>query len=238
MLKRLLLPIYNLFLRPSFRYSHYFSLVRSLTNYFPKEETVRTAMAFTSHSKMEGDYLEFGVWNGKTFAAAYHFAQLMNMRSMKFYAFDSFEGLPKITGVDRDDYKEFRQGEYACNIDTFKKNILKKKVSLNKVHLIPGWFDKVLNEETKNKLPLKKAAIILIDCDLYESTVPVLNFITDYIQSGTVVIFDDWFRFRADPNRGQQMAFKEWLDRNKSIKAIQYHKYVCFGNSFILNKAD
>jgi O-methyltransferase len=48
--------------------------------------------------------------------------------------------------------------------------------------------------------------VIWVDCDLYESTVPVLDFITEYIQDGTVIIFDDWYSFRADPDRGEQKA--------------------------------
>jgi hypothetical protein len=40
----------------------------------------------------------------------------------------------------------------------------------------------VLKRTGVTKLPLKKAAIIMIDCDLYESTVSVLDFITDYLQ--------------------------------------------------------
>ena len=35
--------------------------------------------------------------------------------------------------------------------------------------------------------------LALIDADLYVSTVPVLNFITDLLVDGGIIIFDDFF---------------------------------------------
>ena len=68
---------------------------------------------------------------------------------------------------------------------------------MNRVKIIPGWYSEVLNENTKKKLQIKKAAIVYVDCDLYESTVPVLDFITDYPVDGSILIFDDWNSFRG-----------------------------------------
>jgi hypothetical protein len=74
----------------------------------------------------------------------------------------------------------------------------------------------------------------MVDCDLYESTVAVLDFITDYLQDGSILIFDAWFCFRANPNRGEHRAFQEWLKKNPQITARQYQKYALYGNSFIV----
>ena len=119
-------------------------------------------------------------------------------------------------------------------------NLSSKKngVSLDKVTITEGWFDKTLNDETKEKLAISKAAIIWLDCDFYESTVPVMNFITDFVQNGTIIIFDDWFCFRGNPELGQQKAFSEWLERNPNIRASEFYKYGWTGNSFILNLND
>ncbi|MCG2718374.1 MAG: methyltransferase, partial [Nanoarchaeota archaeon] len=73
-------------------------------------------------------------------------------------------------------------------------------------------------------------------CDLYESTVLVLDFITEYIQDGTIIIFDDWFSFRGNPNRGEQKAFKEWLKKNPSIKTTEFYRFGWHGNSFITHR--
>jgi hypothetical protein len=82
-----------------------------------------------------------------------------------------------------------------------------------------------LNDHTKKTLGIKQAAVVWIDCDLYESTVPALNFITDFVQTGTIICFDDFYCFRGDPNRGESKAFKEWLLRNPKITAIEYRKF-------------
>ena len=105
---------------------------------------------------------------------------------------------------------------------------------MDKVNLVKGWYDKVLNGDTKKHLSTKKAAFIFIDCDLYESTVPVLNFITEYLQSGTIIAFDDWYCFKGSPEKGEQKAFKEWLQKNPSFKALEFHKFSWSGNSFIM----
>jgi len=62
-----------------------------------------------------------------------------------------------------------------------------------------------------------------------------MNFVTVYLQDGTVLIFDDWFCFRGNPNKGEQKAFREWLERHHSIKVTQFHKFGWGGNSFIVS---
>ena len=217
------------------RFSKSRSLVLNMNSYFQREHMLRFAMQFVSASKLKGDYLEFGVYKGKTFAGAYHLAQAFNLDSMHFYAFDSFSGLPEIAGIDAAGFKHFEKNEYSCDLRNFTNNIYGLGVDKNKVHITTGWFDKVLNENTMKKLPLEKASVIWIDSDLYESAVPVLNFITDYLQNGTLIIFDDWFCFRGDPEKGEQKAFKEWLENNPQIKVSHYQKFNWQGNSFIVH---
>jgi len=182
---------------------------------------------------VEGDYLEFGVFEGASFVPVFHFAQGVGLNSMKFYAFDSFQGLPS---VKKTDVGLFNKGDWVCTLPKFKKLIRNRGVDLNKVKIVKGWFDETLNEETKRKLPIKSASIVYIDCDLYESTVPVLDFITDYLINGTIIIFDDWFCFKGNPNRGEQRAFKEWRKRHPEITIIQFRKFGCSGNSFIVGE--
>jgi O-methyltransferase len=234
---------YKILLHPSIRYSILFSAFQNFLAYSEREQIFQISMDFVSRSELDGDYLEFGVCEGNTFVTAFHCAKRSNavnhkkntMNSMMFYAFDSFEGLPEIKGIDAKGYRCFNKGEYFCSLDKFVKIISGKGVDMTKVITVPGWYDEVLNDATKKKLPLKKASIIFIDCDLYESTVSVLEFITDYLQNGTILIFDDYYCYRGDPNYGEQRAFREWLERNPTIKAIEYRKFGWHGNSFIIN---
>lgn len=207
----------------------------------PDEEIFKMAMEFAAHHKLNGDYLEFGVWKGRSFIRAYNiwkylFEKRSELKSMRFYAFDSFEGLPEIKNKEDISTGEFQKGQYFCTEEDFKKNVANAGVDLSRVEIVKGWFIKALNDETKKKLPIKHAAIVFIDCDLYESAVSVLNFITDYVVDGSILIFDDWFCFRGNSKRGEQKAFNEWLKKNPSISAVEYHKFNWRGNSFIISK--
>jgi len=214
---------------------------------------IRTAAQFVTWNQVPGDYFEFGVYRGDTFAAAYHtlcglrkkhrsrgflgesdspdFQKWLNDRP-RFVAFDSFEGLPPSAGDRHVDYKV---GAFACSEEDFRRNIAQQNVDLNDVITVKGFYDKTLNEETKKKHGLSKVAVAMIDCDLYESTVPVLNFLTDLVQQGTILIFDDWFRFRGSPNQGEQRAFREWQERNPHLQMIEYWREGPQAVSFLVN---
>jgi hypothetical protein len=217
------------------RHSRHMDYFRHLWRYSPMENMLRDAMHFVSRSQVDGDYLEFGVESGDSFISAYHLAKRVDLSSMRFYAFDSFEGLPKIKGIDRD-FQQFHEGDHACTIDDFKENLHERGVDLGQVKIIPGWYSETLTEKRKEKLGIESAAIVLVDCDLYNSTVPILDFVKSLLVDGTILIFDDWYLYKGKPDRGEQRAFREWLKRNSEIEIIQFQKYGWHGNSFIIQK--
>jgi hypothetical protein len=196
---------------------------------------VRCAASFVAWNQVEGDYLEFGVYRGASFAEAYR--AIWNNRSNvrdyidspeieqwyqhrpRFFAFDSFSGLP---GGEAERHADYEKGAYNCSEETFLSNIKNAGVNLGDVVTLPGFFDKSLTPETKAQLNLKKASLVLIDCDLYESTVPVLNFITDLVGQGTIIIFDDWYRYKGSRHKGEQRACREWLEKNPDIELEKF----------------
>jgi len=213
----------------------YPEFVKKMLNlYSSKEKMMQRAMALIRYGDIKGDYLEFGVWNGNSFSIAYKTAQANKFKDMKFYAFDSFEGLPETKGIDIG--CAFKKGDFSCSVDKFKSNLKKEKVDLNKVFITKGWYDKVLTSKTKEKLGIKKAALIMIDSDLYSSAKSALDFIKDEVQDGTVIMFDDWFCFGGNPFCGERRAFSEWLEKNPDIIATEFYKFHTLGNSFILHK--
>jgi len=165
-----------------------------------------------------GDYLEFGVFQGTTFG---HAVRVMApaLPEMRFSAFDSFEGLPEPEGVDlQKGYSAgFHAGQFSCSEEQFLANLRQQKVSLERVRTVPGWFDQTLAPEAAPELGIAKAAAVWIDCDLYESTVPVLDFLTQRLSVGSVILFDDWRCFRNLPQFGQQKACAQWLEANPQI---------------------
>lgn len=83
---------------------------------------------------------------------------------------------------------------------------------------------------------MTKAAIVNIDCDLYESARVVLRFIESLLTEGTVLIFDDWYTFRGNPNLGEQRAFREWTATLTDWIFTEYQKEGPWRNSFIANR--
>ena len=61
------------------------------------------------------------------------------------------------------------------------------------------------------------AAVIYIDCDLYSSTVPILEFCKPFLQLGTIIVFDDWFCFHGLNNKGERLAFSEFRSANPDM---------------------
>jgi hypothetical protein len=86
------------------------------------------------------------------------------------------------------------------------------------VHTVKGFYDKSLTAELQKRFLENeaKAVLINVDCDLYESAVPVFNFIEPLLQDGTVIYMDDLFvGNKGNPGRGVARAFLEFQERSK-----------------------
>lgn len=203
---------------------------------FTREAVLGRAMDYVRASGLEGDYLEFGVWRGRTFSAACYLAKTRAL-SMNFYGFDSFCGLPNNNELDAAGRQWFKEGVYNYSEHQFLKNVRRTGADMKRVTSVPGWFEHSLRADNPRLANLHKAALLWVDCDLYSSTCDVLNFVTRYMQYGTLMLFDDWFAFRADPNAGQQRAFREWLQRNPNLSAVELMRWGWNGNSFVIHDA-
>lgn len=113
----------------------------------------------------------------------------------------------------------------ACPRDVFVNNIQSAGVKLDDVKIVPGYNDKSLADAAVVRKPMRPGSIFHIDCDLYESTVVVLEFIRPLLQDGSVLVFDDWFYYRGHPQRGERGAFAEWLGRYPELCASDLCSY-------------
>jgi O-methyltransferase len=211
--------------------------VAKLSSGFPREVTLDRAMAYACTSGIEGDYLEFGVFKGERFAAASYLSRKRGL-SMKLYAFDSFAGLPRNSEMDSRGYKMYEAGAYACSEAEFLKNVRRTGADMEQVITVPGFFEESLKPDNSRLANLHKAAIVWVDCDLFSSTVCVLNFLSNYLQHGSLIVFDDYFCYRADPNAGEARAFREWLDKHREFSAVELMRFSWHGNSFVIHRED
>ena len=185
---------------------------------------------------IDGDYLEFGVYRGYTLWHATRVASHLRFANMRFFGFDSFEGLPEPVGVDSG--WRFSKGQYACGIDDVRANLSKKKVDWGRTVLVPGYYDSSLTSTKREELGIETSALVLVDCDLYSSTVDALEFIQPTIKEGTIILFDDWNCFDEDPSHGERRAFAEFLERNPQLKAEEFISFGWHGQSFIMHMAN
>lgn len=178
---------------------------------------INTAMTYCRNNQLQGDYAEFGVYQGSTTREAYAAASRYGLSDMKFHIFDSFEGLPSAEGI-------FHTGQFQCSQEQFVRNL--GNVDLSRFNIVPGFYSDTL--PTAQTSPI---SIAWIDCDLYDSTVPVLEFLKHHLVNGAVVIFDDWFCL--DQKGGERRACKEWLEANPSLSLTPYRDFHWAGRSFI-----
>ena len=213
------------------------ALLAKNRNNRPRCRMLDMAMDFVRHSKVEGDYFEFGVYRGLTFQYAYHSAQIRKLTSMRFFALDSFQGFADPKGNDTTGV--IIKGTRNCSENNFYRVLRSHSVDMKKVKTIPGWFENTLigegKKNTVNKIGQSKAAIVYLDADLYEPTVLALDFIVEYLADGALLLFDNWFLFRGHPERGERRAFEEWTKKHPELIITPYSNFGWHGTSFIVN---
>lgn len=191
---------------------------------------ISMAFAYCANNKIKGDYAEFGVFKGRTTTEAWKASKRHALSDMRFWLFDSFEGLPEVAGDDTGG--PFETGEFSAGRSEFERNLKGVGVDFARVEIVPGYFDKTLPGRATDR----KFSVVWIDCDLYESTVPVLDWLTGKLVDGAVVCFDDWFTFNGKPDKGEQKATAEWLEKNPNISLMPYRDFHWGGKSFLVHQ--
>jgi predicted O-methyltransferase YrrM len=139
-------------------------------------------------------FTEFGVFNGTSIN---YFAR--KCPHAELYGFDSFEGL-------EEDWHGFRLLKHS-----FDRHGLIPKCEEN-VELIKGWFvDSV--PEFLNRLKARQIDIVHLDADTYTPTAFVLESIKKNMQTGTIIIFDEFFGY-TNYQAHEIKAWLEFVERN------------------------
>ena len=107
---------------------------------------------------IQGDYIEFGIFKGKSLYHSVKTAKKINAeKNITFWGLDSFEGFP----VENHEFYKAKN---------FKASKSKVKKSFNKyknVKIIDGYFEDTLSsDELQN---IENISFAFIDCDIYES---------------------------------------------------------------------
>jgi len=168
-----------------------------------------------------GDYLEFGVSRGTSLACMHGALRKAGLDHVRLIGFDSFEGLPAEARQEG-----WAPGDYASTERATKTYLKRAGVDLKNIFLVKGWFRETLTTETKARLGIRKASLIMMDCDTCASTLEALNFCEDLIGDAAMLIFDDW-GWKADRGEiGQREAWDEFIKANPHFRVESFPAYI------------
>ena len=220
------------------------NIVSKLFSHFPpyleftlgKYQAIRKAMYITAHDKTLGSYLEFGVFTGSSF----NFAMMINKKIDKifgnsncnFFGFDSFKGFGNINEDDK--HPAFNDEHFSVNREKVINNIKKNSKGQN-YKIIEGFFENTIKGKSPKDIGIDKARVIMIDCDLKNSTSIALEFLKPSLQKGTIILFDDYIFYKGDTNKGEYSAFEDFKVKNSNIKFRSAFEYGYGSKAFIVS---
>jgi hypothetical protein len=194
---------------------------------------IAQAMEFVKINGVSGDYFEFGLWQGKTFKYAHKMKRRYGLSRLKLRGFDSFAGLPE---HEQSADNIWHQGQFAFARADLERELRLSGFRDDEFELVEGYYDQSLNRALIERLAFEKVmvAIAYIDCDLYESTREVLRFLADFLQSGSIVCFDDYYNYRGALDQGEARALTEFQVSRPQFRFLPYFTYAPLGQSFIV----
>jgi hypothetical protein len=200
-----------------------------------------TVLDFIQASQLEGDIYEFGTFDGYT---ARHLALAMTAKnrpaSTRLHLFDTFTGFPELTSaVDKSSY-EVHWEPGACAAAPGAADRLRRMLGMllsdDRFTVNVGTFADTLTPAAAER----PAALVHVDCDLYESAKLVLDRMLEFgkIQDGTVLVFDDFNCARANPEFGERRAMHETFDAHPRFSCEPWFAYGWHGQVCIVHERD
>jgi len=201
---------------------------------------------FTNH--IQGDYVEFGVYQGGSFVESYKqykifdrwlqgqlaspeewrrtVAQRYSSHKTHFHGLDTFAGMPE----NAEGNATFAEGTYVASHAAVREKCMRAGMTTASFTLYPGMFSETASSLAQSLSP--KVAIVNIDCDIYGSAVDALAVIGNRLQVGCVLMFDDYNAYCADNRQGERRAFREFRD-SVSFKFEPWFAYQYAGQAFL-----
>jgi O-methyltransferase len=187
------------------------------------------SMKHVSYNKINGAFVECGVWRGGNLALMRRFSDYHKI-SRPIFGYDTFEGMTAATSVDVDLFgarasdlmRNTPKSENTHNIHAYVglQQVEKNLKSLNchqGIRLIKGKVEETLI--VPENLP-SEISILRLDTDWYESTKMELEVLYPRLVRGGVLIIDDYGHFK-----GAQKAVDEYF-ANQNVW-LHYIDYTC-----------
>ena len=178
------------------------------------------AVRYIELNKIEGDFVECGVWRGGSIIAVLKTLESVYSFEREIYLYDTFEGMTKPINVDKsflgssaiDVLHKSRIGRRTqhqagviaySTLSDVRTGIEETNYPSSKIHYIVGDVIETLKSSSH-----KKIALLRLDTDWYESTKAELEHLWDSVSSGGIVILDDY-----DYWQGARKAVDEFFQK-------------------------
>jgi O-methyltransferase len=179
-----------------------------------------------------GDYLEFGVYTGTSLLCMARASEALGLEQMRLFGFDSFEGLPAVADNEA---TPWASGDMKADPGYVRARLAENGVDLSRLVLVEGWFEHTLNGKLIRDSAMRKASVVMIDCNLYSSAKTALTFVAPLIRDRAILLFDDWYAFGlAEDGLGEKRAFDEFLAENPELTAEEFGSYTENAKVFIV----
>jgi hypothetical protein len=212
-------------------------------------EAFRMGLEFISDNRVPGAVAEFGTYQGfgtllladliREYAIEHD--EYSDQPQRHLYVFDSFAGLPGSGEAgDTESYAvragAWAKGTVACPPGTQERlrGELATRLGEGTWTIIPGYYEDTLDSGTD----IPELALVNLDCDLYQSTYVVLDYLMtrDLLPDGAILYFDDFNCNRANPAYGQRRVLSVMSQKFPGYELEPWHNYGWHGRAFIVHR--
>ncbi|MDA7715289.1 TylF/MycF family methyltransferase [Pelagibacteraceae bacterium] len=179
--------------------------------------------------KIEGDFVECGVWRGGNLILFQKIIEELNLKNRKIFAYDTFSGMSQPGYYDLnvknekakiilDSLKKKRVDPNKniilakCNLGEVKRNFEVNTKKNDNLRCIKGDVGKTL--KIKKNLP-KKISLLRLDTDWYQSTKTELEVLFPLLSKNGILIIDDYGYWK-----GSKKAVDEYF-KNKKVNLFK-----------------
>jgi hypothetical protein len=164
-------------------------------------EYVEALLASIRDYKVSGAIVEFGIFEGWWINHLFEVTERLRLL-VPVLGFDSFQGLsaPHL----QFDGEFWKEGMYSASRQLVEKKV--KASARPRIQLFEGFFAESLTSAAASEVG--EIAYARIDCDIYEPAVECLQYLSNRLSHGSILVLDDW-PHQVDIGEGR--AFAEWV---------------------------
>lgn len=172
---------------------------------------------YVVRNRIPGDMVECGVWRGGSMMAVARTLIRLRSTDRQLFLFDTFEGMPPATDVDRDPSGKLASDLMAASdqqtstiwaraqLEEVTRNVHSIGYPAGNIHFVRGKVEDTIPGNAPDKI-----ALLRLDTDWYESTRHELIHLFPRLAVGGVLIIDDYGHWA-----GARKAVDEYIEERQ-----------------------